>query len=403
LPRIALFQAFLRFHSSTAFSALLLAKAGFRVDVFLYQIDEATPKNILATSDSIFIHSFDDKRSRSSRSRRSLYRRALRRLLNFVRLWIGYEKDLIPDEVLERTDNIISEGCYRALIGIDKGGLLWAGAIARRHKSPLIYSSLELYTSDHRALKDPWIKRLKAKERDYHNACWATIVQDPARGRVLLEDNHIKREMRMIYMPVCRMGGPIEQKHRWLQSHLKLGDEKIIILSYGLIAEHRLCLEQAKIAQTFQKNWVLVFHGFGSKSMIRQLSEIDTNQKVRVSLNMVEQLSDEATIMSSAKISLIFYRSNDFNEWLTGFSSEKLALSLQCGIPVISFAYPSFSHIREEQCGILVNDISEIPNAVLQILSDYDNYRCRAFMSFTKHYQFEVKFANVLAALEELR
>ena len=332
----------------------------------------------------------------------SLYRRALRRLLNLFRLWLGSEKGLIPKEVLRRTSKIMSEGRYRALIGIDKGGLLWAGAIARRHQSPLIYSSLELYTRDHRFLQYLPMRRLKAIEKKYHKRCWATIVQDPARGKVLLEDNDIRREMRMLYVPVSRMGGPIMQKHRWLQSRLKLNEEQIIILSHGYIAEHRLSLELARVAQSFRENWVLVFHGFGSDSVIRKISEIDTKQKVRVSLDIVK-LSDEPAVICSAQVSLVFYGRDNFNDQLTGFSSEKLALSLQCGIPVIAFDLPSFSHIRDEQCGVLVNDLSEIPNAVSQILNDYANYRARAFATFRKHYQFEFNFAKVLRTLEELR
>jgi glycosyltransferase involved in cell wall biosynthesis len=401
LPRVALFQAFLRFHSSTAFSALMLARAGYRVDVFLHQIDESTPTDILAGSESIFVH-YIERAGRSSKSRGSPYSRAVRRILNLFRLWVGSEKNLIPNEVLQLTYKIMREGSYRALIGIDKGGLLWAGTIARRHHIPLIYSSLELYTSDHKFLKDPWARRLKTVEEEYHKHCWATVVQDQARGKVLLEDNHIRREMRMLYVPVSRLGGPITQKHRWLQSGLKLNHEQIIILSYGYIAEHRLSLELARIAQSFPENWGLVFHGFGSDSTIRKISEIDTNQKVRVSLNMVK-LSDEPAIMGSAQISLVLYSSDESNDWLTGFSSEKLALSLQCGIPVIVSDYPSFSHIREEQCGVLVNDLSEIPNAISRILNDYENYRTRAFATFKKYYQFEANFEKVLKALEELR
>jgi hypothetical protein len=177
---------------------------------------------------------------------------------------------------------------------------LWAGAIWRHHQCPLIYSSLELYTSDHEFAKHLWMRRVKTIENKYHKSCWATIVQDPNRGKVLFEDNQ--------------------------------------------------------------------------NSIVREISKIDINRKVRVSLNLVA-LSDESSIMRSARVSLVFYGCDNHNDRLTGFSSEKLALSLQCGIPVIAFAYPSFDHIREERCGVLVHALSGGPNAISQILNDYDNYR----------------------------
>jgi hypothetical protein len=270
LPRIALFQAYLRFHSSTVFSALMLAGSGYLVDVFLYRIDESTPTDSLPTSDNIFLHHFDAMES-PSKHHASLYRRAVRRILNYFKLCIGYDKDLIPQTVIQLTDNIIRQQRYNALIGIDKGGLLWAGAIARSAHTPLIYSSLELYTSDHRACKDPWIRRFKTIEKEYHKRCCATIVQDPIRGTVLLNDNEIRCDMRMLYVPVCRMGGPIQTQSDWLRRALNLNKEQIIILSYGLIAEHRSSLELAKVAQSFPDDWLLVFHGFATHRQLNNL------------------------------------------------------------------------------------------------------------------------------------
>src|SRR5262249_40244106 len=183
----------------------------------------------------------------------------------------------------------------------------------------------------------------------------------------------------------------------------KLGikKEQIVILSYGLIVEGRLCLKIATLAQDFPDDWVLVFHGFGDASIIKKIYDIDAKKKVRCSLDLVD-LSSEPDVMGSANISLVLYQKEVQNDRLTGFSSEKLALSMQCGVPIIAFNYPSYEHVLEEGCGVLVDDLSEIPRAGSKILADYANYSSRAYRAFEKYYRFEANFQKVLVALEDL-
>jgi glycosyltransferase involved in cell wall biosynthesis len=424
LPRVALFQAYWLLHSGTAFSALMLAKAGYYVDVFLFKVDASITADTLDGHENICVHSFQpivgvsdggslvcsrdlrpSIRVFAKRLRTYLvakWRRVIGSFLNLFRFWLGSEKGLFPEEILERTFTIMGGNAYHALIGIEKGGLAWAGAVARIHRSPLIYFNLELYTRDHWFYSGYWNKRLKAAEEKYHKCCWATIVQNDERGRVLLDDNRIPTDMKMLYLPVSRCGGPITSKHRWLQERLGLDDSQIIILSHGMISEARYSLELARIARSFPQDWTLVLHGFGSDSEIQKIRQLEKRERVRLSLRLADR-SEEHQVVSSAKVSLVFYQKRYFNDRLTGFSSEKLALSLQCGIPVIAFDYPSYSHIRDEGCGVLVNDLTEIPSAILQILTDYENYRLRAFATFEKFYQFEINFATVLRALNELR
>jgi glycosyltransferase involved in cell wall biosynthesis len=274
--------------------------------------------------------------------------------------------------------------------------------MASRLARPLIYSNLELYTRDHWFYSGCYTqKRLKLAEEQYHRRCWATIVQDAARGRALLADNRIRGEMRMLYVPISRLGEPEAAQSRWLQDRLGLPDGQVVILSYGMIAAMRFSLELATVAQAFPNDWTLVIHGYGESRTIRKIRELDSNNKVALSLSLVD-LSEEQLVVGSATISLVFYGNEYLNDELTGFSSEKLALSLQCGVPVVAFDYPSYGHIREEGCGVLVKDLAEIPAAISKILADYSGYKSRAVSTFTKYYQFETNFRKVLGALAEL-
>src|SRR5688500_3108191 len=82
--RVAIFQAFYRFHSSSAFSALMLARAGYQVDVFLWNVDTSIPMDVLAGVQDIFVHSFQYKQASADFGRNRVVRNLSPRLTRTV-------------------------------------------------------------------------------------------------------------------------------------------------------------------------------------------------------------------------------------------------------------------------------------------------------------------------------
>jgi glycosyltransferase involved in cell wall biosynthesis len=420
-PRIAIFEAYWRLHSNTAYSALALAKAGFHVDVFQYCVDSAIVGQPLTEAENIAVHCFGDQEcvgdeeplsanksfSERPKSRKHahrfiliLLRRVIRACYNLFFLLVYPEFGLLPRDIRERALQIMQPHKYKAVIGVEKGGLLWAGQIAQRKQIPLIYFSLELYTRDHPFCAGVLGKRFKAGEEKYHKRCWATIVQDIRRGKVLLTDNDIRSNMKLLYVPISRSGGPILSRSRWMQDTLNIGNNEVVILVHGKISERRLSVELAKVAQRFRKHWKLVFHGWGSTAVIDRIRELDCNNRICLSLNLLPA-SQEAEVVCSSHIGLVLYDKETTNDRLTAFSSEKMALYLQCGIPVVAFASEGYEHITQDNVGVLINTLKELPVAIEQILDDYQGYRSRAFLCYQKFYVFERNFAPVLEALSE--
>lgn len=422
-PRVAIFQAHWRLHSNTVFAARVLAQSGYRVDMFLYKVDVSLAAGTLDNSPHIFLHSFAAEMLRanagiasaqSSSTGESRIGRMFRRFVSrgvlearkaadLGLLWLGWDVGLIPRGVRRAAVDVVRTGRYRAIIGVEKGGLIWAAAVARREPAPLIYLNLELFIAEMWSTWGTWHRRLKAAESRAHRQCWATIVQDEARGRILLKDNQVRSDMKMIYLPVSRSGGPHREKSRWLRTTLQLPDSSVIVLSHGMISEDRHAIALASVAQSFDDDWILVFHGWGwnVNAIVQRTSQIDRNNKVRFSLKLVD-LSEEASVPASAHIMLVLYDKANINDRLSGFASEKIGLSLQCGVPIIAFNYPTYEHIERDGCGVLIDELSEIPDAVRRILADYPNYRAHAFAAFDRHYSFETNFNRVLAALDTL-
>lgn len=419
--RIAIFHAFWYIHSNTAYAAHMLVGAGYDIDIFTFEcINHIMTREIIANCSNISIYSFIDKPSGNTKQTfhtrpnhisrfKSLLKRGYKaftiRLFRFISdcyhkflLSVSPEWALIPAAILKQSVKIINAGQYQTIIGVEKGGLLWAGQVAQHCNVPLIYSSLELYTRDLPSQQGLFSKRLKYAEEKYHPRCWATIVQDEYRARVLLEDNGVHESMKLFYVPISRMGRAVRDPSTWLSEHFGISTEETLILSYGMISERRLSVELAKVAQHFNQNWRLVFHGFAGDSVITKIRNIDSKNRVLLSLDLVPA-SQEDEVVRSAHIGLVLYDSKTINDKLTAFSSEKMALYLQCGLPVIAFDYPGYEHIRRERCGILINNIGEIPKAIEQILQEYCDYRSMAFACYEKYYNFEKNFRPVVDTL----
>jgi len=185
-----------------------------------------------------------------------------------------------------------------------------------------------------------------------------------------------------------------------MRDTLKVDNNEVVILVHGKILERRLCVELVKVAQGFRKHWKLVFHGWGSTAVIDRIRKLDYNNRICLSLNLLPA-SQEAEVVCSSHIGLVLYDQGTINDRLTAFSSEKLALYLQCGIPVVAFASEGYEHIAQDNVGVLINTLQELPVAIEQILDDYQGYRSRAFLCYQKFYRFERNFAPVLEALSE--
>ena len=127
-----------------------------------------------------------------------------------------------------------------ALVGVEKGGLAWAGKLEIRGNIPIVYHNLELYLKDDPTVRNTALgRRLERAEEVFHKRCQLTIVQDEARGAALFNDNGVTSAP-VVYLPVSRLGPPLHEQSDWLCAKLNLSADLKILLVHGLISESRL-------------------------------------------------------------------------------------------------------------------------------------------------------------------
>lgn len=401
----------------------MLAQAGYTVDLFLYQTAVYCEIAELFENRNCRIHFFsrhDDAwrkdgqdvqmLKRQGRIVRYLFacwgRRIRHAVSSLGRLPVivsHNSDDPLPGSVLRKANEFIQGKAYRCFIGVEKEGLIWAGITGDRFGIPHVYYSLELYTRDHPDLgSSPRDRNIKRAEEHYHRTSAATIIQDRSRGEVLLKDNGVSSS-HLLYVPVSVRGAPLMKKTTFLQDKFGIRPDATVILQFGLLYERRLSAELVEAARALPADVVIVLHGYGlSREYIRRIETTGAEGRVYLSLAMVppERVPE---LIASAGIGLVLYASSTLNDVLTEFASEKMALYLQCGIPVIAFDYPGYRRLLEEyRCGALIASLQELPRAVEEILSSYDEYRREAYRCFLDHYDYEKNFRKVIAWIDGL-
>lgn len=427
--RIAIFQASYPMLSHTINEVLAFAEAGYMVDLFLYNVNQrlagANIKN-----DNISVHNF---RSQSYKISDKIDNRSLitvfkpydlltklyRKILWLSPIWrlfgrplmelreryltqVQSDSGLLPSAVIKKSLEIMKRHKYKALIGIEKRGLIWAGIMSKRQNIPYLYHSLELFELNNPyfvANKDIFWKRLKLTENKYHRTSYATVIQDKRRAEVLLNENGVKNG-RLVYMPVSVPNEPF-QRSSFLQKKFNISNDKIIVFQFGWTKESRFSLELAEIAQSFNQKSLLLFHGPVQGSIAEQIQKIDMNKRIIISQDLVPD-NKLHELISSAHIGLVIYPSYDFNHYLTAFASEKLALKLRSGLPIIAFRYPGYEILEDMHCGILINSLDEIPDAIEKILESYSEYSRNARDCFLEYYEYSKNMKSVIRLIAEM-
>jgi glycosyltransferase involved in cell wall biosynthesis len=436
--RIAIFQVEYPVTFQTANCAIMLAEAGYDVDLFCFNIskeDRFVEFEKLTEWSRVRIYDFtpdgpptsssdNDNKVAGKRAFRQGVKTFLRTTIpplvtihSYIRsaLWKaryasglvdGLEKGLLPQEIVSQALERMAGKHYRCLIGIEKEGLIWAGQISKKLQVPLIYYSTELYTDDYKRVMGGWswdFERLRLAERRYHRRACATIIQDPERARVLFQDNGLSMSKASVYyVPVSLMGGPYQKRSWFLHEALGIPKARKVILHFGAIWEGRYVVELTQVAQTLPDDWIVVMHGWVVGSAVEKIKTLDRRNRVILSLKMVP--SDRIReIVASADIGLALYSRLTENERLTAFSSEKMALYMQCGIPFIAFDYPGYRDLATKDCcGVVIRSLEELPEAAYKILVSHEEFRRHAYQAFCKHYDFARNFGQVIEGVGRL-
>ena len=290
-------------------------------------------------------------------------------------------------------------GKYDLLIGIEKSGLeiayLWA---LKNNNIPYVYWSLELYLEDHPDYKSFSWKR--KSEKNCHQYALGTIIQDKYRWAKLQEANNKVNCNNVFYFPIgtrAKAGDAISNMiYLRNKSHIKL-------LYFGVIAKTRMANEIFQQIKKINNNSLsLRLHGPIGRSTINSLFGDDIPESIRITTTSVsENMIYE--IINESDIGIALYRTDNCNDRYTVYSSQKIALYLQCGKPIIVFKTEvSEDLFKMYKCGEMIDSINELENAIEKIKCNYTAYHKEALCAYNSIYNSDMYFEDIISFLGEL-
>jgi len=278
------------------------------------------------------------------------------------------------------------EGRRRSLnliIGVEKLGLIWCGKL--NICSDIIYYSLELYLNDHPILSSAYMKLIHKIEKEIHNHCLATIIQDKDRAEVLYKGNGIKNsDVPIILLPISIYQNKNEKLFNYFHIKYSLAPNSKILLYFGAGGFNRM-MDFDKIANNLPNDYYLIIHGLN----ISNKSIKNEKSNIFISKDFFDQ-NGINIIISSATIGIVLYSNDIENNRLTAYSSEKIARFTQCGIPFISLRNNNYENLQKRyNCLELIEDYNGIRNAIDKIDYNYLEYRKMAFKAFDNIYSYK--------------
>lgn len=314
-------------------------------------------------------------------------RRAWREVRNTIVQALGVPASISPAHTHREAARYLGVSApFDLVIGIERSGLEIAARFAEKSGVPFVYYCLELYIEDH-----PEYPRFKWKRRseiESHRRAAATIIQDQSRWNALREANGpVSDEVFFLPVGVPRLAERAAQAAP--------AAEPSTVLYLGLIRPTRFADELLAAAPALPSGARMRLHGPISRDYAKTLA----GRRLPDNVTVTTELLDEAGVVElveSAAIGLSLYRRDYANDRITAFSSQKLAMYLRAGVPVITFASESYAELfSRHRCGEMIDDFAELPAAVGKILERRQEYSRAAREAFAAIYDIDQYWARL--------
>jgi hypothetical protein len=297
------------------------------------------------------------------------------------------------------------------MVGMDPEGLASASLYAKLLNVPLAYWSLELLLSGEITTQEK--KRIKKLEITDSRRAVLTIVQDPWRGQILIDENGID-PTRLFFVPNAPGGKARREKSDYLHMRLNIGLDRKVILCTGTINQWSMSAELVAAAADWPDEYILVLQSRSYKNVwrdeyIEKVIELADPKKVIISFEPVPP-SEYRRFVDSADVGLAFYAVNisqrstidGENIHVLGLSSGKIAGYLYSGLPVIvnDAVIGPKELVESSSSGFCVRQPPDIKEALALIFDRYDWYVGNACQCFDQNLELEKHFIPVINKVE---
>ncbi len=282
---------------------------------------------------------------------------------------------------------------YRFIVTVPQWGLHYSAIASRLAGIPMCCISDELMTEEEATTAEE--RAWKERERRAHQRCDWTIALSQERADFIRGENRLGRDHRIFVVPNSEPGASGRVRSHYFHDLLGLRCEQRLLLHAGsLWWKEATALIEA--AQRWTNDCVVVFQG----RYVAPTNDWCDSAHVRFS----RQVLPAALLgyaVSSASIGLALYDESRINNRLMGTASGKVSLYMKNALPVIATRAGGFDWIEQEQCGVCVSSVGEIPAAAERIWTDYDRYVTNVRRYYDETLDFAPRFRPVAQLMGE--
>lgn len=195
------------------------------------------------------------------------------------------------------------------------------------------------------------------------------------------------RNDQILFLPNASYTDEHKEHDNYLSERLHISTDKIIILHSGGLGKWFCCRELVEAAMQWPEDKVLVFH---TSHIVDHDSYFQTIKSMVSSCGNVffstKPVPNEELdrLVASAKIGIALYSLEElgYRAENMGLAAGKIGNYLKCGIPVIATKVHSLSYLEDYKCGMLVDNPTQINDAINVILSNYDSYANNSYACY---------------------
>jgi glycosyltransferase involved in cell wall biosynthesis len=288
------------------------------------------------------------------------------------------------------------EAPFDLLIGVEKAGLELAAACARGATIPYVYYSLELYIEDHPDL--PGFGWQRRSEIVCHRHASATIIQDPMRWRALRHANGPLQD-KAFFLPVGVPGDTL-QPHRVAAAESPFPRNSILYM--GMIRPSRFAGELLQAAASLPEGTTLHLHGPVAPADAARLAGVARPPNAMITTELLTEAAIR-DLVAGAEIGLALYRRNNANDRLTAYSSQKIAMYLRAGVPIVAFRSEGYEELFGRfRCGEMIDSMDDLPAAIETIRLRRARYSEAAREAFAAIYNLDRYWQPLAEFLREV-
>ena len=209
------------------------------------------------------------------------------------------------------------------------------------------------------------------------------MIQDRFREELLLKKVPDFDREKTIYYPVAISGPKIDTQNK---------RDPIVVLYYGGLWSTKLVDALENAAANLNDDFRVVVKGGRGNGLIQPRHH--GNFLVDISPIPFGELDET---IGKADIGIALYHAPNNNSRTTAFSSEKIARYTRFGIPFIAFDNPDYQYLKSiHDCCVLIDEYSELSQAIESLAEKYDYFRQNAFAAFDEFYDLEKSSRHLL-------